>query len=102
MSLNLADDFHSALGFGGCIAVTVASKRMGVIFELDTIRVHFYCWVGAGQHRDDVSLRGLLIQLQLSGQVAADLTITSTIMYGLIQSRTGWTNTDQLIRRLVV
>jgi hypothetical protein len=96
-----------------CRSVTVASKRMGGIFELDTIRVHFYCWVGAPLLRCSVAplLRTTeckslhptnLFQSQLSGQVAADLTITSTIMYGLVQSRTGWTNTDQLIRRLVV
>lgn len=68
--------------------------------DWDTILLLGVCC--APQLRLHGSLRGLLTQSQLSGQVAADLTITLTIMYGLITSRTGWSNTDRLLKRLVM
>ena len=38
---------------------------------------------------------------QISAQLSVDLTITGTIMYGLIKSKTGWSETDKLVKRLV-
>lgn len=37
----------------------------------------------------------------LSGQLAADTFITFTTAYGLWKSKTGWSQTDRIIRRLV-
>jgi hypothetical protein len=50
-------------------------------------------------------LRAVLIRssrAQLVSQLLSDIIVTSTISYKLIRSRTGWTATDRLVRKLLV
>jgi hypothetical protein len=34
--------------------------------------------------------------------MAADIVITTAVAYGLHKSRTGWSNTDALVQRLIL
>jgi hypothetical protein len=50
-------------------------------------------------------LREVLIRApraQLVSQLLSDIIVTTTISYKLIRSRTGWTATDRLVRKLLV
>ncbi|GFZ48652.1 hypothetical protein JCM24511_06401 [Saitozyma sp. JCM 24511] len=67
--------------FGSSIALLVEMKLVTSIAQMSELRAVGYTWVSA--------------------QLAADLAMTGTIMYGLAKSRTGWSGTEQLLKRLV-
>ncbi|WVQ99703.1 hypothetical protein IAU59_006844 [Kwoniella sp. CBS 9459] len=66
---------------GGAIASTILASRLPDIYELKATFPAFYVWLGS--------------------TVATDLLITSIIFYRLIKSKTGWSETDYLINRLI-
>ncbi|GFZ48655.1 hypothetical protein JCM24511_06404 [Saitozyma sp. JCM 24511] len=69
------------LGFAGCIGTLVGFRLLTSTDQVGQLHALVYCWLG--------------------GQLATDLTLSATIMWGLIQSRTGWSATDKLVKRLV-
>ncbi|RSH91803.1 hypothetical protein EHS25_009173 [Saitozyma podzolica] len=67
--------------FGSSVALLVSFNVLSSATQIPSLRAVAYTWISA--------------------QLATDLTMTGTIMYGLIKSRTGWSETDKLVKRLV-
>jgi hypothetical protein len=96
--------------FGAGIALLVAFNLLASATQVPSLRAVAYTWVSllgaigtASRARSfsSRSIEALTDRSQISAQLAVDLTITGTIMYGLIKSRTGWSETDKLVKRLV-
>lgn len=68
--------------------------------ENNNLTIILYTWVRLDLFRTFMGTR-LTSLVQIGGQLAADLTITGIIMWKLITSKTGWSGTDKVIRRLL-
>ncbi|OCF74292.1 hypothetical protein I204_04663 [Kwoniella mangroviensis CBS 8886] len=66
---------------GGAIGGTVMLFKIPDTYDLITIKPFFYTWIG--------------------GTLVVDLLITSIIFHKLIKSRTGWSDTDLMINKLI-
>ncbi|RSH91801.1 hypothetical protein EHS25_009171 [Saitozyma podzolica] len=70
------------LDFAGCLGCLILFNLLANgQAESNNLTIVLYTWIG--------------------GQLAADLTITGIIMWKLITSKTGWSGTDQVIKRLL-